>query len=45
MKRLPHNIENQQFLWDPSHGFLGKSNGANGPAHWVHRTARDKLIA
>ena len=45
MKRLPHNIENQQFLLDPSHGFLEKCNGADGSSQWVYRTARDKLIA
>ena len=23
----------------------GKSNGADGPAQWVYRSARDKMIA
>ena len=45
MERLSHNIENRQFLYDPSHGFLGKLNGADGPAQWVYRTARGTLIA
>ena len=45
MERPPHNIENCQFLWDPSCGFLGKSNCVDGPAQWVCRNARDKLIA
>ena len=45
MERPAQNIENCQFLWDPSRGFLGKSNGADRPAHWVCRNAMDKLIA
>ena len=45
MERPPHNIENSQFLWDPSRRFLGKINGANGLAQWVCRNAREKLIA
>ena len=45
MERTPHNIENWQFLWDPSRGFLGKSNGVDGPAQRVCRNAMDKLIA
>ena len=34
MERPPHNIENCQFLWDLSCGFLGKSNCVDGPAQW-----------
>ena len=45
MERPPHNIENCQFLWDLSCGFLGKSNCVDGPAQWVCRNGRDKLIA
>ena len=41
MERVPPNIENPQFLQDPFHGFLGKSNGTDGPAQWVYGTAKD----
>ena len=44
MERPPHNIENCQFLQDPSPWYLGKSNDADGTAQWVCRNARDKLI-
>ena len=30
---------------DPSCRFLGKINGADGPAQWVYKNSRDKLIA
>ena len=36
---------NCQFLWDPSRGFLGKGNGADGPALQVYRNVKDKLTA
>ena len=35
MEMPPHNVENCQFLWDPTHGFLGKSNGADGPVGYA----------
>ena len=40
--KTSHNIENCQFLQDPSLGFLGKNNGENGHAQWVCRNAMDK---
>ena len=45
MERPPHSIENCQSLYDPSCGFLGTSNCADGPAQCVCRNARDELIA
>ena len=35
MEMPPHNVENCQFLWDPTRGFLGKSNGADGPVGYL----------